>query len=249
LAPILAADLCGPITPAMERSCASRGAGEPNWKSYGAVLGPVPGAGAGPALGDWLVTHDLKAIERFVAAERKAGEVYPPDEQVFEALRRTPFKRVRAVILGQDPYPRRGQAHGLAFSTADGSLPPSLRNILAELREDCGSGTFSPTGTMATARTGQTATLLPNGRVLIVGGADADDDTLATNVLASAELYDPATGSFSPAGSMATGRQYQSATLLPDGRVLIAGGADGLSGTPPLMVTTLALASAELYQP
>jgi hypothetical protein len=102
---------------------------------------------------------------------------------------------------------------------------------------------------MATARTGQTATLLPNGRVLIVGGADADDDTLATNVLASAELYDPATGSFSPAGSMATGRQYQSATLLPDGRVLIAGGADGLSGTPPLMVTTLALASAELYQP
>jgi uracil-DNA glycosylase len=89
-------------------------------------------------LGDWLATHDLKTIERFVAAERKAGEVYPPDEQVFAALRRTPFTRVRAVIMGQDPYPRRGQAHGLAFSTADGSVPPSLRNILAELREDCG---------------------------------------------------------------------------------------------------------------
>lgn len=90
------------------------------------------------ALGDWLLTHDLKVIERFVAAERKAGEVYPSDEQVFVALRRTPFKRVRAVILGQDPYPRRGRAHGLAFSTADGSLPPSLRNILAELGGDCG---------------------------------------------------------------------------------------------------------------
>ncbi|MFI5259762.1 MAG: uracil-DNA glycosylase [Candidatus Limnocylindrales bacterium] len=90
------------------------------------------------ALGDWLLAHDLRMTERFVAAERKAGEVYPPDEQVFEALRRTPFKRVRAVILGQDPYPRRGRAHGLAFSTADGSLPPSLRNILAELREDRG---------------------------------------------------------------------------------------------------------------
>jgi uracil-DNA glycosylase len=54
-------------------------------------------------LGDWLATHDLKTIERFVAAERKSGGIYPPDEQVFEALRRTPFKRVRAVILGQDP--------------------------------------------------------------------------------------------------------------------------------------------------
>ncbi|MFI5259542.1 MAG: uracil-DNA glycosylase [Candidatus Limnocylindrales bacterium] len=96
------------------------------------------------ALGDWLLTHDLKAIERFVAAKRKLTEVYPPDEQVFEALRRTPFKRVRAVILGQDPYPRRGRAHGLAFSTADGSLPPSLRNILAELRED--RGYEMPTG-------------------------------------------------------------------------------------------------------
>ena len=90
------------------------------------------------ALGDWLLTHGLKTIERFVAAERKAGEVYPPEDQVFEALRRTPLKRVRAVILGQDPYPRRGRAHGLAFSTADGSRPPSLRNILAELHDDCG---------------------------------------------------------------------------------------------------------------
>ncbi|MGD0862933.1 MAG: hypothetical protein ABSA21_09240 [Candidatus Limnocylindrales bacterium] len=75
------------------------------------------------ALGDWLLTHGLKTIERFVAAERKAGEVYPPEDQVFEALRRTPLKRVRAVILGQDPYPRRGRAHGLAFSTADGEMP------------------------------------------------------------------------------------------------------------------------------
>ena len=111
------------------------------------------------------------------------------------------------------------------------------------------TGTFSPTGTMATTRTGQTATLLPNGEVLVAGGADADDATSAANILASAELYDPKTGTFSPAGSMATGRQNQTATLLPNGRVLIAGGADGLSGTPPLMVRTLALASAELYQP
>jgi hypothetical protein len=114
---------------------------------------------------------------------------------------------------------------------------------------DPATGKFSPTGRMAMVRTDHTATLLPNGRVLIAGGADAVDDSLAANILASAELYDPATGTFSPAGSMATGRQSQTATLLADGRVLIAGGADGLPPPTPLMMTTVALSSAELYQP
>jgi hypothetical protein len=114
---------------------------------------------------------------------------------------------------------------------------------------DPATGRFSPTGALATVRTGHTATLLPNGRVLTVGGADAVDDSLAANILASVELYDPATGTFSPAGSMATGRQSQTATLLADGRVLIAGGADGLPPPTPLMMTTVALSSAELYEP
>ena len=114
---------------------------------------------------------------------------------------------------------------------------------------DPATGRFSPTGPMAMVRTGHTATLLPNGRVLIVGGADSDDDSLAANILASAELCDPATGTFSPAGSMATGRQFQTATLLPDGRVLIVGGADGLPPPTPLAMTTVTLSSAELYQP
>jgi WD40 repeat protein len=83
---------------------------------------------------------------------------------------------------------------------------------------------------MATPRSGQTATLLPDGRVLIVGG---DDKGLP---LASAELYDPATGIFSPTGSLANARYYHSATLLPDGQVLIAGGQDGTN-------------MAELYDP
>ena len=95
------------------------------------------------------------------------------------------------------------------------------------------SGAFSPTGTMAAARSGQTATLLRDGRVLIAGGADSED------ALASAELYDPATGTFTSTGSMTAGRWGHTATLLPDGRVLIAGG----SGS------TDRLASAELYDP
>ena len=75
----------------------------------------------------------------FVEAERKKGEVYPPDDQVFTALELTPLTAVRVVILGQDPYHRAGQAHGLAFSVPPGvTPPPSLRNIFKELHSDLG---------------------------------------------------------------------------------------------------------------
>jgi hypothetical protein len=129
-----------------------------------------------------------------------------------------------------------------------GGNGPSGPLASAELY-DPKSGKFSPTGLMALPRNGNTATLLPSGRVLITGGADSLDDGVAANILASAELYDPATGTFSPAGSMATGREYHSATLLPNGHVLIVGGADGVPPPSPLMTTTISLASAELYEP
>ena len=99
------------------------------------------------------------------------------------------------------------------------------------------AGTFSPTGSMETARSSPTATALPDGRVLIAGGASGQAESSVA--LASAELYDPATGTFSPTGSLATARGLHTATLLPDGRVLIAGGNDGSE----------VLASAELYDP
>ena len=83
---------------------------------------------------------------------------------------------------------------------------------------------------MGTARDGHTATLLSDGRVLIVG-----DD-------ASAEIYDPKTGTFSPTGSMTTARRLYTATLLLDGRVLVAGGSVGVESGGDL-------ASAELYGP
>jgi hypothetical protein len=91
---------------------------------------------------------------------------------------------------------------------------------------------------MSTPRADHTATLLANGKVLIAGGViSAAQDSRGT--LATAELYDPATGAFSATGSMTAARRSQSATLLPDGRVLIAGGVDGSS----------VLSSAELYDP
>jgi hypothetical protein len=89
---------------------------------------------------------------------------------------------------------------------------------------------------MAAARIGQTATLLSDGRVLIAGGNNA------LGYLASAELYDPKTGSFSPAGSMTTAHAYHTATVLSDGRTLIAGGQNGTDGS-------VYLASAEMYKP
>ena len=79
--------------------------------------------------------------------------------------------------------------------------------------------------TMSTKRTGHTSTLLPNGKVLIAGGFDNDLVPASYNS-DSADLYDPATGTFTAVGSMNSGRAYHTATLLSDGRVLIAGGMD-----------------------
>jgi hypothetical protein len=94
------------------------------------------------------------------------------------------------------------------------------------------TGEFTPTGSMATARTDATATLLPDGRVLIAGGwgcpnrrmCSPDDTASGGGALASAELYDPATGKFSRTGSMSEPRQGAAATLLPDGRVVMTAG-------------------------
>lgn len=80
---------------------------------------------------------------------------------------------------------------------------------------------WTPTGSITQARTEFTATLLGDGRVLIVGGEDR------SQAFTSAEVYDPATGTWAPAGDMAHARFYHNTALLPDGRVLVAAGADG----------------------
>jgi hypothetical protein len=96
---------------------------------------------------------------------------------------------------------------------------------------DSVTGTFAATGNMTTPRYYHTAAALGDGTVLIAGGEVSGHILLVT---ASAELYDPATGTFSPTGDMTTARMSHTATLLLDGTVLIAGG-----GT----------ASAEIYHP
>jgi WD40 repeat protein len=129
----------------------------------------------------------------------------------------------------------------------------SAKSLASAELYDPNSGTFSPTGSMTTARIGQTATQLSDGRVLIAGGRDitliayaivSPGAILAGNIPASAELYDPRTGTFSPTGSMTSARVGHTATLLSDGRVLIAGGYDSLGNS-----VVNPLSSAELYQP
>lgn len=76
-------------------------------------------------------------LEEFVARERAEFEVYPAEGETFQALELTQFRQVSVVLLGQDPYPGPGQAHGLCFSVKPGVAPPgSLRNIFKELQSD-----------------------------------------------------------------------------------------------------------------
>jgi uracil-DNA glycosylase len=81
----------------------------------------------------------FRHLEAFLAEDGQSHTIYPPEQDIFNALRLTPYDTVRVLILGQDPYHNEGQAHGLAFSVRPGvKAPPSLANIFKELRHDIG---------------------------------------------------------------------------------------------------------------
>jgi len=101
------------------------------------------------------------------------------------------------------------------------------------------SNTWTNTGSMTTARTGHTATLLANGEVLVAGGGNA------SGFLPTAELYNPATGKWTATGLMTTARGSHTATLLPNGEVLVAGGVS--NGSSPW--SNSCATTAELYNP
>ena len=79
-------------------------------------------------------------IVTFIKTEKAAGKIiYPPGSLMFNAFDKTPFDKVKVVLLGQDPYHNPGQAHGLSFSVPQGiTKPPSLINIFKELQSDLG---------------------------------------------------------------------------------------------------------------
>lgn len=140
-----------------------------------------------------------------------------------------------------------------ATGTRSGTLTVAVGGTNHSLALE-GVGTPAPTTPVSVApwygaaplgspREGHTATLLQGGRVLVAGGAIYDAATGRYAPLSSAELYDPATGRWSATGSMRAARQRHTATLLPDGRVLVVGGSSG--GT----LYAGLLQSAEIYDP
>lgn len=78
-------------------------------------------------------------IKDFIDEEYKSKTIYPPYDEIFNAFKLTPLSNVKVVILGQDPYHEKGQAHGLAFSTPPGRpIPRSLKNIFKEINAEYG---------------------------------------------------------------------------------------------------------------
>lgn len=131
-----------------------------------------------------------------------------------------------SVFVAVPPASAAGQASS-GGATSPAAAPPPESGLVHGA-----PNTFVPTGPMTTRRSGATATLLDDGKVLVAGGGTA-----------SAELYDPATGTFTATGPMTTPRTGATATLLEDGDVLVAGGCCQL-GNPYQNLT-----SAELYDP
>ncbi len=100
-----------------------------------------------PITGNWakLLQNEFKqeyykSLYKHINEEYHTHRVYPPAEDIFNALHLTPAEKVKVVILGQDPYHEEGQAHGLCFSVKpDIDIPPSLQNIYKELHDDVGT--------------------------------------------------------------------------------------------------------------
>lgn len=108
-------------------------------------------------------------LAAFVKESYRAGVVYPPAKFIFEAFNRTPFDRVKVVIIGQDPYHNPNQAHGLSFSVPSGvELPPSLVNIYKELETEFGGDYRSRSGDLS--HWADQGVLLLNATLTVSGG-------------------------------------------------------------------------------
>ena len=165
--------------------------------------------------GDWLpavraefAKPYYRELYEFVKKEYAGGTVYPPADQIFNALHLTPLNKVKVVILGQDPYHNVHQAHGLCFSVPEDQreIPPSLINIFRELHDDIGCR-MPQTGCLV--KWAEQGVLLLN-TVLTVRAHQANShrnhgwEQFTDAIIKAVEAQDrPITGDFSDAGTSA----------------------------------------------
>ena len=162
----------------------------------------------------------------------------------------------RNLLAESEDGPGTAHAGCLGMTRPVGTFVPMMARRRATSVQRSGTGTWTETGNMAVARSSHSATLLPDGKVLVAGGT--------TSVLSGppyyratreAELYDPVTGTWTATGSMKLGRWAPTAALLPGGNVLVVGGVDGgpvtqvQEPTPGSSTDNPDLRSAELYDP
>lgn len=187
--------------------------------------GKVLVAGGGNRATDHHCIGGIASAELYDPASSSSANTGPMNRQRY----------AHAAVLLQDGKVFVSGGFGDTSNCMDEGVQPENT---AELY-DPASGSFTRTGDMTQPRGGHTATLLANGSVLVAGGGSQAGGGTA---LSAAELYDPKTGSFTSTGNMTLARFQHTATLLENGKVLIAGGLlNGLSETPT--------ASAEVYDP
>jgi hypothetical protein len=192
--------------------------------------------------------------------EARVGQVATPlaDGTVLVAGGSAPFDGIHSVEVydpaaksfsSKSSFLKFARADHASAQLADGRLlltggEDFALNVLSSAEiYDPTTGISSLTGSMVQARHGHTATLLPNGNVLIVGGfIDGSVTGNGTTLASTAEIYNPVSGAFTLTASPIVARAYHTATLLPNGQVLIAGGAT-LGGSPSPTSTV------ELYEP
>ena len=263
-------------------------ASAPSWTADGRILFTRSSRGAGDGdPGWWTMNADgsgaqlLASIAAIGVAADGLGGARPAWQPVGgPAIAALPWTPTPAIAVGPaaptpSPSPMPDLAPGFTWAgtpttEGDGTLGETATKLAdgrVLLTEGCGTaaalfdprtGTFTPTGSLSVKRASKTATLLADGRVLMAGGYDCGRGG-EDGIWPTAEIYDPATGTFSATGSMVTGREFHTATLLADGRVLIAG---GYTAPPPAAAGGITLASvrtaesaasvletAEIYDP
>lgn len=182
-------------------------------------------------------TATLLSNGKVLVTSRTGAELYDPASRTWTLT--------GSLNQARDSYTATLLANGKVLVAGGAGGAVGLTDFDSAELYDPASGTWTLTGSMNNARRSHTATLLPDGKVLVAGGFfDIPNSILQSgNPLSSAEIYDPTSGTWTTTGQLADARYDHTATLLSDGRVLVAGGRTGPSRYGP------SLATAELYDP